>query len=219
MRQWSGQGHLTRSSIPLGRVVHSILTVALLSGEVIRMIPGLEGYAATTNGRIFSLNPRRRNPAEIHGTVYGRGYRNVTIEGKSFYVHRLVALTFLGPPPKDKPYACHNDGNGGNNRIENLRWDSQRGNLSDCESHGTLQHGEKHYATMLTAKIVKEMREQFSANATTVEALAAKFNLSQSGISMILRGRRWARAGGPVQANTRRSTPQARHGEKSRSSE
>jgi len=38
---------------------------------------------------------------------------------------------------------CHNDGNPHNNRIENLRWDTPKGNNLDKIRHGTSGRGEK----------------------------------------------------------------------------
>ena len=42
---------------------------------------------------------------------------------ESFYVHRVVAHTFLGPPPsKDAWQVHHRDGNAGNNHVTNLEY-------------------------------------------------------------------------------------------------
>lgn len=178
---------------------HTLDTICLLPEEEARMIPGMPAYAATSMGRIFSLNARRVRPSEIHGTAYGRGYRNVTIKQRSHYVHRLVALAFHGVPSVNTPYACHNDGNPGNNKPSNLRWDSQRGNLADCEGHGTLQHGERHYAARIADAAVVEMREAYAAGVATISDLAARFSITRSGVALILKGKSRRKAGGPTQ--------------------
>ncbi len=45
-------------------------------------------------------------------------------------VHRLVLEAFVGPSLEGMQ-GCHNDGNGLNNDLANLRWDSAKGNASD----------------------------------------------------------------------------------------
>ena len=58
-----------------------------------------------------------------HGCRHPSGYHMVQISGNLFQVHRLVAFTFLGPPPS--PFAWqvhHRDGNPSNNSLENLEW-------------------------------------------------------------------------------------------------
>jgi len=50
-------------------------------------------------------------------------------------VHRLVLLTFVGPPPEGCE-GCHNDGNPANNDLTNLRWGTRSDNLYDRVRHG-----------------------------------------------------------------------------------
>lgn len=51
-------------------------------------------------------------------------------------VHTLVLESFVGPRPEGL-ICCHNDGNPGNNVLENLRWDDYRSNNLDAVRHGT----------------------------------------------------------------------------------
>lgn len=57
-------------------------------------------------------------------------------------VHRLVLESFLGPRP-DGMEACHGDGNPGNNRLSNLRWDTHESNMGDQRRHGTNHNSRK----------------------------------------------------------------------------
>src|SRR5690349_8150963 len=57
------------------------------------------------------------------------------------FVHRLVLEAYVGPCPPGL-VACHNDGDPTNNRLDNLRWDSQKSNCADKLRHGTLCRGE-----------------------------------------------------------------------------
>jgi hypothetical protein len=116
-------------------------------------IPDWEGlYQASTHGRIkrlplelvYSDGQRHYYPEKIYNPpVAGNGYKLVTFrrpggEQQRFYVHRLVAETFL-----EKPNGCdtvnHLDANKANNRIDNLEWTTQSGNMSHAIHHyGTL---------------------------------------------------------------------------------
>lgn len=56
---------------------------------------------------------------------------------QTLYVHRLVLEAFVGPCPEGME-GCHIDGDGTNNRLDNLRWDTHVGNVKDSIRHGTF---------------------------------------------------------------------------------
>lgn len=64
-----------------------------------------------------------RNPAHwTYGTPIGKaGYLTVRISKKPYYVHRLVAETFI-ENPDSLPEIDHKDRNPANNHYTNLRW-------------------------------------------------------------------------------------------------
>lgn len=49
-------------------------------------------------------------------------------QGKSYYVHRLVALAFI-PNPRNLETIDHIDGNKLNNDVSNLQWLSRTNNI------------------------------------------------------------------------------------------
>lgn len=65
-----------------------------------------------------------------------KGYKLVTLlkngEPKTRQVHRLVLEAFVGPCPEGME-ACHGPGGPGDNRISNLRWDTQKENRRDIK--------------------------------------------------------------------------------------
>lgn len=102
-----------------------------LPGEKWRKIKGFQNARCSSLGRIEFKNGRRD-----YGSLKENGYREVELlstDGKrtSCFVHRLVAIAFLGRSPPDKPFVNHKDGNKANNAIENLEW---------CDSEENAKH-------------------------------------------------------------------------------
>jgi len=68
------------------------------------------------------------------------GYKLVVLSGggrrTTRVVHRVVLEAFIGRRPKGL-VACHNNGNPADNRLENLRYDTQSSNLLDAVRQGT----------------------------------------------------------------------------------
>ncbi len=56
-------------------------------------------------------------------------------------VHRVVCVAFHGEPPTPRHHAAHRDGNGTNNREDNLRWATPIENEADKILHGTARAG------------------------------------------------------------------------------
>lgn len=94
--------------------------------------------------RCFSCQPCRIPTPEVssHGRFRNRlgcisfgslqtsGYLRVSIDGSLFYVHRVVAFAFLGPPPaKNRWMVNHRDNNPSNNRLETLEYVSRSQNV------------------------------------------------------------------------------------------
>ena len=114
--------------------------------EIWKDIPGYEGYYQVSNfGRVKSLE---RTVVTIEGTQHLRerfmktqinkyGYEVAYLHKyrvrKSFVVHRLIGMAFLGYSSQNRKYALdHIDGNKTNNILQNLRIVSWRENCSTC---------------------------------------------------------------------------------------
>lgn len=122
----------------------------MITVEEWRAIPEYEGiYEVSTAGGVRSLDrfySRNGVAVKTRGrtlkvTVMSSGHLSLHLfkHGKSrgFLVHRLVALTFLGPAPEGKPNVLHGDNNPANNHVSNLRWGSQKENMDDAVKAGT----------------------------------------------------------------------------------
>lgn len=111
-------------------------------------IPGHEGhYEVSNHGRVRSLDRSVRSRGGFRtakGQVLAQpigshGYPQVTLWKNHQYEHRtvhsLVAEAFLGTPPKGME-VCHNNGNGTDNRLPNLRYGTTSENAKDRVAHG-----------------------------------------------------------------------------------
>ncbi len=117
----------------------------------IQNIPGFVGYSVDTKGNVYSIrsiNGRGglvKTERKLKGGLTN-GYPTVSLSqnGKIFKrsIHRLVLETFIGHCPSGMQ-ACHNDGNPENNKLDNLRWDTPKGNNQDKYKHGTAMVGKK----------------------------------------------------------------------------
>jgi hypothetical protein len=63
------------------------------------------------------------------------------LDGKilSIHLHRLVAWTFLGPPPNPKDIVHHKDSVRNNNVLSNLSWRTQQENTVFAKGKAVLQ--------------------------------------------------------------------------------
>jgi hypothetical protein len=57
-------------------------------------------------------------------------YYGVLYKGKNYKIHRLVCEAFYGPPPSKKSVVLHINEDGTDNRVENIRWGTQKENLN-----------------------------------------------------------------------------------------
>jgi hypothetical protein len=108
-------------------------------------IPGLEGrYLVSDRGNVLSL--ARSRPGLLAGTVKGRPggaqYRYVRPGERSYRVHRLVMLAFVGPCPEGLE-VCHKNGDSLDNRLVNLYYGSRSQNALDMVRHGSHHNARK----------------------------------------------------------------------------
>ncbi len=173
-----------------------IFVYPFLAARVI--ICGGRTYACATDGSVWRWIPTSvdvRNRADTTcqwnklAPRYTRnGYVRYAIgDGfKDMSGHRLAWMAWKGSIP-DGMEVCHNDGTRDNNAITNLRVDTRVGNHADKKKHGTHIFGEKHVGAKLTESDVAIIRQ----SAETGRAMAKRFNVSTSLISVIKNNKRW----------------------------
>lgn len=97
--------------------------------EIWKEIDGLDGYLVSDQGQVKSLNYRRTGKEQILKQSETGGYKVVCLQGKNFYVHRLVAEAFI-PNLENKTEVNHINCITTDNRAENLEWVSKNENIS-----------------------------------------------------------------------------------------
>ena len=85
--------------------------------------PFLDDYIIYSDGRIYNNRLNRFQAIEKTRITDKRKkhYHRVSIKGKHYQIHRLVAEAFISNP-ENKPCINHIDGNTENNDISNLEW-------------------------------------------------------------------------------------------------
>lgn len=79
-------------------------------------ISGLPPYAITRQGQVINTSTRKLLKPRLHN-----GYHAVSLCGKDWLVHRLVAMTYL-PTDDTLMDVDHINGNVLDNRVDNLQW-------------------------------------------------------------------------------------------------
>lgn len=174
------------------------------AGMARKAIEGFPGYEVTDDGEVWSCWGRGQqrgkagNPWRIlkfrikkrvyHGVVLYRDKASFPRE-----VHRLVLEAFVGPCPQGME-CCHNNGIPGDNRLENLRWDTRKANHGDQKRMGTRIAGSRHPAAILNEENVKEIRKRRSDGERPCD-LAREFRVSPKTICSVVKLNTWRHVG------------------------
>ena len=98
---------------------------------------GHRDYKRVLKGKL--LKPNNTYIKKRGSTEYKQGYSYVSINNRTYTIHRFVALAFI-PNNDNKSDINHLDGNKHNNKVNNLEW---------C----TKSENEKHSYTVLKKKV------------------------------------------------------------------
>ncbi len=108
-------------------------------------VKGYEGlYSVSEDGRVYSIRYSKMMKPWTHPD--GHAQVRLWLDGKrtTWYVHRIVASTFL-KPEEGREVVRHLDGNPRNNHVDNLAWGTQSDNIRDAVRHGTHAQARKNF--------------------------------------------------------------------------
>lgn len=166
-----------------------------ITTEEWRPVVGYEGfYAVSSYGRVKRVHQQ-------HGTHAGRVLKGHNLSNKGYYhvylcvgnkrrrrlVHRLVAQAFLGVSSLE---INHIDGNGLNNRLDNLEYATRQENAAHARVNGFYARGERTGAVALTRRKVRHIRTL--KGKMTYDAIARRYGVTYSCIQGVMCGRTWA---------------------------
>lgn len=166
-----------------------------------RAIPGTSGrYLIDRNGNAIStsnvsvphgyawkLSPSKSRVAypTIRLCIYFDDGRRIV--GRA----RLVLMAWVGQPPSAHHQACHLDGDGTNDALDNLEWRLPVGVKKECIKRGTWVHGSRtHTARWAPEQVfaIKRIAMEFNVPTTL---LATALGEKQSRIKEIVAGDSW----------------------------
>lgn len=163
-----------------------------------RELPEFPYYRIGSDGSVWSCNYgnkaratnawRKMNPTKhVHGHLIAK-FR-VNKKYVYMYVHRLVAMAFLGPIPEGKE-VCHNDGVPSNNIPSNLRYDTRWGNLNDRYRHGTINCGIRQGHSKINDAMVRKIFQRH-ANGETYKDIGRDFGITTTTVYAIIKRITW----------------------------
>ncbi|MGE3835238.1 MAG: HNH endonuclease [Acidimicrobiia bacterium] len=156
-------------------------------------------YEVSNEGQVRRRAGAPRTPtARPRKLVPRSGYLQVVLSQDGqvtlCWVHRLVAMAFLGVPER-RSQVNHLDGDRANNRASNLEWTDHRGNSLHAYRTGLRTaaptFGEANHLSVLREDDVRAIRRGWEAGESQA-SLARRFDVSRNHIHRIVHRRAWA---------------------------
>lgn len=150
-------------------------------------------YSISKDGEVYSNKSKKKLKANLSSSS---GYYTVYVDGKNRLLHRLLAKTFI-PNPNNLPCINHKDGCKTNNHLNNLEWCNYSYNNKHAYKTGLKRHwfttGEntpRHKLTQIEIDYIKHNHKPYDKTCGT-KALAEKYGITSSCVSMIVNNRNW----------------------------
>lgn len=136
-------------------------------------------YDVSNQGRI------RRGSRILSGSLHKDGYISVTIHGKQYPLHRLIALKWCNGF-SNKKEINHKDGNKQNNFANNLEWVTRRENQQHAVNTGLQPKSTSTYKGKFTPEQRLEIKGEWDNGKYSRRELAKKYGVSHTCINDII---------------------------------
>lgn len=133
-------------------------------------------YIITPDGLVH------RNNKTLKYDINSKGYARVSLHGKRFFVHRLVAKKYI-PNPNNLPQVNHINGDKLNNSVDNLEWCDNTYNNKHSYLNGRCSGN-----TKLSKEALQHIINVINSGNYNVKELAVKYNVAVSTIYAIKQG-------------------------------
>jgi hypothetical protein len=171
----------------------SKFTTEELASEEWRDIPGFPNYQVSNLGRVRSVRI-----TIMKANKWNNDYLRLTLfkgkqsEGKfkSFGVHQLVALAFIGKRPEGH-IVNHLDCDKTNNKVQNLAYCTPQGNAKHASENGLLLTGDQNPSSKLKESEVLHIFALIQ-NGHSLYRIAKRFGTSQRNAYLIKHRLAWS---------------------------
>lgn len=155
-------------------------------------IPDHSNYLISKKGEVYSTKSKKKLKVSLSSS----GYYTVYIDSVNRLLHRLLAQSFI-PNPNNLRCVNHKDGCKTNNHLDNLEWCDYSYNNKHAYRTGLKRHWfthsentPHHKLTQVEIDYIRHNHKPYDEVYST-KALAEKFGVSSSCVSMIVHERNW----------------------------
>lgn len=153
-------------------------------------------YAISNFGRIASFVGKIENGTVLKTRLTQR-YPSITIKvgGKNvnYYIHRLVAETFVKKPSPKHRFVIHLDHKKENNRAKNLRWVTHDAQIAHAKKDPAfLAQLAPFEGKKLNADKVRVIKKKLANGKTRIKTLAKQYGISEMQLYRIKSGENWS---------------------------